>query len=186
MVADDAGKKSTLLVGKKEGGEYFARDISRPMIFRINAGLYAKISEKYEALRDKKLVHFAEADINHVELHNDSGTIVATRKSANDWTADAPNDIKGKSVEAWKIFGPLSQARAEEVIDRPAGDLLAKFAKPAVEVDLTEKDGKKMTIRISKESGEFVFVQVSGSPTLFKLKKQILEDFNFKPSEFVF
>lgn len=185
-VADDTGKKSTLLVGKKEGQEYFARDASRPMIFRIDADFYKKLAEKYEDLRDKKVVHFVEADINHIELRNANGTVVATRKNATEWTADAPSDIKGKSADAWKILSPLSQARAQEVLDHPAGDLVAKVTKPAIEVELTDKDGKKLALRISKESGDFVYVRVSGTPALYKLKKQVVEDLNFKPSEFAF
>jgi hypothetical protein len=185
-VADDAGKKSTLLVGKKEGDDYFARDDSRPLVFRINSDVYKKLAEKYDDLRDKRVVHFAETDIKHIEFRNASGTMVATRKNATDWTADAPSDIKGKSAEAWKILSPLSQARAEEVLDHPSGDLLAKVAKPAIEVDLTDKDGKRFTLRISTESGDFVYALASGNPALYKLKKQVLEDLNFKPSEFAF
>ena len=185
-IVDDSEKKSVLIVGKKDGDDYFARDAFRPMIFRINAEAYKKLSEKYADLRDKKVIHFAEADIQHIELRNASGTVTATRKDANDWTADAPAEIKGKSAEAWKIFSPLSQARAEEVIDHPTPDIVAKLAKPVIEVDLTGKDGKKLTVRISKESGDFVYAQASGNSAVYKFKKQVLEDFNFKPSEFAF
>lgn len=181
---DDTGKTATLLIGKKEGEDYFARDPSRPMIFTMNKDLYKKLSESYGDLRDRTVVHYAEADINHIEIHNASGVIAATRKSPDEWTADAPADIKGKSAETWKIFGPLSGARADEVLDHPAADLTAKLAHPAIEVVLTDKDGKKVTVRISKEAGDFVCAQTSESHSLYKLKKQILSELNFNPSDF--
>jgi hypothetical protein len=183
---DETGKTVTLLIGRKEGEDYFARDPSRPMIFTINEDLYKKLSESYGDLCDRNVVHFAEADINHVEIHNASGVIAATRKSPDEWTADAPTDIKGKSAETWKIFGPLSGARADEVLDHPASDLTAKLAHPAVEVVLTNKDGKKVAVRISKEVGDFVYAQTSESHSLYKLKKQILSELNFNPPDFAF
>ena len=33
---EDNGKSATLLVGKKEGNDYFAKDFSRPTIFKVN------------------------------------------------------------------------------------------------------------------------------------------------------
>jgi hypothetical protein len=182
--ADDAGKTAVLLIGKKEGEDYFARDPSRPVIFTINEELYKKLSESYSDLRDRKVIYLTEANINHVEIHNASGVIAATRKGPDEWTADVPADIKGKSAETWKIFGPLSRARGDDVLDHPPADLTAKLAHPAVEVVLTSKDGKKVTVQISKEAGDFVYVQTSESHSLYKLKKQILSELNFNPSDF--
>ena len=181
---DDAGKTATLLIGKKEGEDYFARDPSRPVIFTINEDLHKKLSENYSDLRDRKVIHFTEAEINHIEIHNASGVIAATRKSPDEWTADVPTAIKGKSAETWKIFGPLSGARADEVLDHPKADLTTKLAHPAIEVVLTDKDGKKVTVQISKQAGDFVYAQTSESHSLYKLKKQILSELNFNPSDF--
>ena len=88
-VTDAKGKTATLLVGKKEGDEYFARDTSRPTIFRINQDVYKKLTENFSDLRDKKLAHFDPATITHAEIHNASGTIFVTRKDETKWTFDA-------------------------------------------------------------------------------------------------
>jgi hypothetical protein len=178
---DDKGAKSTLLVGKKDGDDYFARDASRPMIFRIDEAAYKKLSDTFKDLRDMKLVHFDAAAIDHIELHDSSGAIDLTRKSADDWTLDAPADVKGKSAGIWKITSPLTDARADDVLDHPSADIIAKLAKPAVEVDLTGKNGLKITVRISKASGDFVYAQSSEGPAVYKLKKKTLDDLDFKP-----
>jgi len=50
-LANDTGEKSTLLVGKKDGDACFARDTSRPMIFRITGDLCEKLAVSYAGLR---------------------------------------------------------------------------------------------------------------------------------------
>jgi len=176
---DGKGKSSTLIVGKKEDGQYFARDTSRPTIFRIGEDLYKKLAQNLSDLRDKKLAHFDPATIDHLEIHNASGTLICTRKSESDWTIDAPSDQKGKSPEISKVFLPLEQAVAEQVFDQPSADLRAKLAKPAFEATLTDKTGKKLTVQISGESGGFVYAKTSDSPAIYKFNKQILSDLSF-------
>jgi uncharacterized protein DUF4340 len=196
-VSDSKGKTATLLVGKKEGDEYFARDTSRPTIFRIKQDLYKKLTQSFTDLRDKKLAQFDPATINHVQIHNASGTILCTRKNETDWTFDvsAERDEKEKkndqqkgnrpekSVNLDKLFTPLQQATADEVFDQPTPALLAKLAKPAFEADLADKNGKVLKIEISKESGGFVYARTSESTAIYKLKPQILTDLSFKASD---
>jgi Domain of unknown function (DUF4340) len=200
--ADAKGETATLLIGKKEGDEYLARDTARPTIFRINQALYKKLSESFSDLRDKKLVHFDPATITHAEIHNASGTILCTRKNETDWAFDASaqkdekakqndqqkNDQQKDSQQATslsldKLFTPLQQATAEEIFDKPTPALLAKLAKPAFEAILTDKNGKVLKVEISKESGGFVYARSSEAPTVYKLKPRTLTDLSFKASD---
>jgi hypothetical protein len=201
-VTDAKGKAATLLLGKKEGDEYFARDTSRPTIFRINQDVYKKLTETFTDLRDKKLVHFDPATITHAEIHNASGTILVTRKDETDWTFDAtgPPDEKAKQNEQHehdqqkdnqqakpvsldRLFNPLQQVTAEEIFDRPTPELLAKLAQPAFAAILSDKNGKVLRVEISKASGGFVYARTSEAPTIYKLKPQILRGLDFKPSD---
>jgi hypothetical protein len=180
---DDKGKSATLILGKKQGDQYFARDTSAPMIFLINEDIYKKLAENYNDLRDKKLVHFDPASINHVEMHNANGTIICARKSEFEWTIEEPAELKGKPAEISKLFTPLEQASAEQIFDQPAPNIRAILAKPEFETILTDKSGKKLTVQISKESNGFVYARTSDSPAIYKLDKQILSDLNFKSSD---
>ena len=194
-VADAKGGIATLLVGKKEGDEYFARDAARPTIFRINQDLYKKLAENFSDLRDKKLAHFDPATITHAEIHNASGTILATRKNETDWALDAPtqkdekpsakpkDNQQPKPLSLDKLFAPLQQATAEEIFDKPTPAIVAKLAKPEFEAILTDKSGKILKVEISKESGGFVYARTSDSQAIYKLKPQIVTDLSFKPSD---
>jgi Domain of unknown function (DUF4340) len=213
FVASDAkGRTATLLVGKKEAEEYFARDAARPTIFRINQDLYKKLAENFSDLRDKKLAHFDPANITHAEIRNASGTILCTRKSESEWTFDAPSEQndkqkpadqkpanqktgeqkpaakpqdgqQAKSLTLDKLFTPLEQATADEIFDHPTPEQLAKLAKPAFTAILADKSGKILKVEISKESGGFVYARTSEAPTIYKLKAQTLTDLNFKAAD---
>jgi Domain of unknown function (DUF4340) len=179
------GAKSSLIVGKKEGEEYYARDLSRPIVFRINDDLYKKLTEKFSDLRDKKVMHFDAEDIGQVEIENANGAVTVVRKKDNpdEWAIQAPDNLKGKSAATWKFLDPISNLQADEVIDHPAANLTSEMAKPEVTATLTKKDGSALTLRISKPSGDFVYAQASDSPALYKLKKQAIDDLNFKPAD---
>jgi len=180
---DNKGAKFTLLVGKKDGDDYFARDTGRPMIFRIDGATYKKLSDTFADLRDMKLVHFDVASLQSIEVKNSNGATDLTRKSEDEWTVDAPAAEKGKSASIWKITSPLIDARADQVLDHAPANITSLFAKPAIEVDLTAKDGRKTTIRVSKALGDFIYAETSGNPAVFKLKKGAFDGLDFKPSD---
>ena len=78
---------------------------------------------------------------------------------------------------------PAHSARAEEVLDHVPADVAAKLAKPAIEVELTDKNGSKLTVKISAAVGDFVYGQTSAGPSVYKFKKTVFDDLNFKASD---
>jgi hypothetical protein len=184
--SDASGKSLSLAVGKNDAGGFFAKDSSRPMIFRINETLYKKLETSYGDLRDKKLVHVAQTDLSRAELHNANGTIAITPKSEQEWIAEAPPEMKGKAVATWKILTPVTTARANEIVDHPSADILAKLGKPLVQITLTEKSGKNLTVSFTPVIGDSVYARTSDSPTVYKLKQDFLNDLNSKMMDFAY
>ena len=182
---NDSGVKNTLEIGKKQGDDYLARDTSRPVVFTISEDVYKKLAQNFSDLRDRSLIHITENDVNQIEFRNANATMDVSRKKGSDfdWVADAPADVKGKSAATWRIFSPLTTAKADEVIDHPSAEITAKLAKPAVQIEFTEKNGTKLNVKISAAAGEYVYAQTSAGPTVYKLKKSILNDLDFKVSD---
>ena len=178
---DDTGKKFTLEIGKKDGNDYFARDTSRPMIFHVNSDLYTQLTKTFADLRDKKVLHGDAADLNHIEIHDDHGTLAAS-KSGDNWKIDSPDAQKGKTAASYKLVDPMTNLRADQVIDHPGGDITSKLAKPAIEITLTDKNKKTTTLRVSKPAGDVVYAQSSDSPAAYKLKKQDFDNLDVDPS----
>ncbi len=182
---DGKGAQSTLLLGKKDGDAHFARDVSRPTVFRVSDDLYKKLSEKFSDLRDKKVLHIVSADVQAIEVRDLNGSLSLSRKnqSPDDWVFDSPPDQKGKTAWSWKILDPLTSLTAEEVIDHPGPNLLALEAKPEVTAVVTGKDGRTLTVKISQASGDFAYAQVSDSRSLYKIKKDSVHALNIKPAD---
>ena len=176
------GGTRTLLVGKKVESEYYARDVSRPMIFRVSEDLYKKLDIGFADLRDKNLVHFEIAQLSRVEVRNPNQTVVCVFNN-NKWVLEQPADNKGKEVQVWKFLGPLDQAQAKDILDAPPAAIVARLRKPAVEVTLTDKSGKTSHVSLSAESGGFVYARTNAGPAIYKLDKQVLDDLSFKSSE---
>ncbi len=181
------GDTVTLLVGKKEGEDYFARDPSRPMIFRINPDLFKKLSAKFFDLRDKSLSHFDSSQLSRIEIRNSNSkeTIVCEKGKNGEWVFDEPAALKGKTVNLSKISLPFETARAQDILDSPPTAIVSRLAKPAVAVTLTDSAGKKTEIRFSAVSEGFVYARTSAGPAVYKLDKKILDDLSFKASELV-
>jgi hypothetical protein len=185
---DSKGAKSSLVVGKKDGNTYFARDLARPVIFSIDEELHTKLSGGLDDLRDKFVVHATAADIEQIQIRNVNGSIALSRKKENpdQWVFDTPVDQKGKSAAGDKILDAITTLQAEQVIDHPAANVLPQLASPAVSVVFTDKNGKVLTVRFSKSAGDFAYAQTSDNPSVFKLKKGFVDNLNFKPADLAF
>jgi hypothetical protein len=178
--ANAKGEKATLLVGKKDGNAYFARDDSRPTIFRIDAELEGKLAQTFGDLRDKQVLHVDAGDLKRFELQTARGSFTLVPKPGDpaEWIFDSPADQKGKAAESWKVLDPLATLQAAEVIDHPAPAQLAQLASPAVHVTLTSKDGKDLNLRVSNLTGDAAYAQVDGNAALFKIKKSDFDQLN--------
>jgi hypothetical protein len=182
-----AGKASptTLLIGKKTGSSYFARDASRPTIFTIGDDVYSKLTQKYADLRDKKVVNIPATDMQQIQIADAAGSLAVSRKKDNseEWTFQAPAQQKGKPASGWKIVDALTGLTADQIIDHPSPADLKSLANPETTVVVTNAKGEKTTIRFSRATGEFVNAQDSSSTSLYKLKKGAVTGLNLKPSD---
>jgi uncharacterized protein DUF4340 len=184
-VSSAKGGPSTLVVGKKDGDAYFARDLSRPTIFRIDTDLESKLAQKFAELRDKQVLHADISNIQRIQIEDSSGSVTLVRKAgdSDDWVFDAPADRKGKPVSSWKIVDPLGSLQADEVIDHPAPAQVAPLSNPAIRVTLTGKDGKDVNLRVSKPAGDVAYAQADGDRALYKLKKSAFDQLNVSAAD---
>ncbi|HEV3482687.1 MAG TPA: DUF4340 domain-containing protein [Candidatus Acidoferrales bacterium] len=179
------GSPATLIVGKKSGSGYYARDASRPTVFTITNDVYAKLTQKYAELRDKKVVNVPATDMQQIQISDAAGSLTVSRKKddSEDWTFQAPEQQKGKAASGWKIVDVLTGLTADQIIDHPSPADLKSLANPETTVVVTNAKGEKITIRFSKATGEFVYAQTSDSPSLYELKKGAVTDLNLKPAD---
>lgn len=183
VTAATKGQEFHLFVGKKNGGNYYARDTARPMIFEISSTVYDALNKKFFDLRDKSILQFDPTNVTVVEIHNASGAIQCVQGKDDQWTILQPVADKGKAIQSWKILDPIQNARAKQIYDSPSRSVLAHLAKPAIEVILTDKSGKKTTIDISAAVDDSVYVRTTAGPEIYELSTQILKDLGFKAAD---
>jgi hypothetical protein len=179
---DAKGATQTLLFGKKSGDDYYARDASRAMIFVAGKDLYDKLNENFLALRDKNVLRIESDSLVGIELHNANQSLVA-RKNGDDWILDQPADQKGKKIEFWKLFDPLSSALATEILDRAPANVAAALAKPAVTAALTDKSGKVIHARFTDVIGDSCYARTDQNEEVYKLERATLDQLSFKTAD---
>jgi len=177
------GGERSLLLGNKDGERYFAKNSERPQIFKVESALYDKLNLKAAGLRSKEIVKLNKDDLTRVEIKNPNLTLAAEKDKDNKWIIKEPAELKDKEAQSYKLFDPLENNKATEVLDQPPAAVAARLAKPAAEVRLTGKDGKTTVVKVSAADGDSVYVRVDGRQGVYKVGKQMLEGLSFKGAD---
>jgi hypothetical protein len=178
-----AGGERTVSIGSKVDENYYAKVSDQPQLIKVDTLFYEKLNTKLASLRSKQYVRFNRDELTKIYIKNSNVTLVAEKKD-DKWKIIEPADKKDKEASMFKMLTPL-ETQATEVLDKPSGAVAAKVAKPAVEVRLTDKNGKTTILKISSADGENVYVKVEGRPEIYRVDKSLLEGLNFKADEAV-
>jgi hypothetical protein len=177
------GGERTVSIGSKVDENYYAKVSDRPQLLKVDSLFYEKLNTKLASLRSKQIIKLNRDELTKVYIKNANLTLVAEKKD-DKWKVTEPADKKDKEASTFKMFTPL-ETQATEVLDKPSGAIAAKFAKPAVEVRLTDKNGKTTTLKISSAEGDNVYVKVEGRSEIYRVEKSVLDGLNFKAEEAV-
>jgi hypothetical protein len=181
-----AGGERQILIGTKKSGDetsHFAKSSDRAPIFKVEAALFEKLNAKPSALRSKQILKLNADELSKVYIRNPNMTLVAEKSADGKWLIKEPADQKDKEALTSKFVDPFDSTKASEVIDKPGAAIASKLTKPMVEVRFTKKDGKTTIVKVSAADGDDVYVRVDGSPTIYKVGKQLLDTLSFKASE---
>jgi hypothetical protein len=175
-----SGGQRSLDLGSKQGDQYYARDTSRNMVFLVPGSFEKQLDASLFALRDKRLLRELPGSFTRIDYHAGALQFSCGVDKSGKWTMFTPAADKGKAVENWKVFDPLSSASALAILDSPAPAQMAEVAHPAIEIDLTRKDGSKKIFRIAKPSGTGVYIWVNDGSGLYRVDKQTYDSLLFK------
>jgi hypothetical protein len=176
----EKGGEQMLMLGKKEGEQYYGKTNARSAVFKVGGDLRTKLDVTLFKLRNKKPVIFDQDDITRVRIKNEHQTIVCEKTAEDKWLLKEPADKKDKEAKRYELFNPLEFSDAKEIFDAPSKEATAALANPVVEVQLTKKDGQTITVSVSKKVGDSVYVRNSLSPAVMKFESNLLDDLNFK------
>jgi hypothetical protein len=178
------GGEEVLTIGSKHEDSYYAKNSTRPQIFKVGAPLFERLNLKLTDLRDKQILKISRDELSRIEVRNPNLRLVAEKNEDGDWILLEPADQKDKKANAGKVFDALEED-ADEIMDRPAAAVSARLAKPAVEVRLTAKDGRITEVSLSAADGEVAYIRVKGQAGVFKVSKDTVEELSFKAADIV-
>lgn len=180
---NEQGSEASLIIGKKEGNKFFARDAGRSMVFRVEESLVNKfLDASFEKLRDKHVLRAKAEEFSQLTIRNEKQTMKASASADGKWQVEEPADRKGKAMLVWKVFEPLNSSKATQLLDQPPGDVVTKLSKPAVEIKLTDKKGAVTTVVVSATDGKSVYARSSAATTVLKMDAYFLTQLSF-PAE---
>lgn len=175
----EGGEEYELMLGKKADDHYYGKTNRRRLIFKVGTDVFDKLNTTLFDLRNKKPAPFHRDDIVRLRLKNEHQTLVA-EKSEDKWVLKEPTEHKDKEIKPYKLFNPLEFSDAKEIFDTPSEKLKAALKDPAIEVELTTKDGQTITIDISRKTDDTVYVRNSLSPAVMTFGVDLFNDLNFK------
>lgn len=184
-VRTDKGDERTLAIGGKKGEAYYARDHSRSMVFLVAPDLVKQLDVSLAKLRDKRILRLDSEQMTRIELRTQQLRFVCEKNPDGKWIVREPPDHKDKEAMPSRIFNAVEFARADEVFDVPPAGAASRLRKPAVELALTNKEGKVIRLAVSAAEKESVYVGTSAGPIVFKAGKSLLDDLNLKAADLV-
>ena len=129
--------RATLALGsKKEDGSLYARDLSRPAIFTVEATLIDDLKKSADDLRRKELFEFRGFSAQHVEVTFGGQTYVYDKpKTAEPAAAASPSPSPSPAADVWKQTKPaakeLDQAKINDFLTTISSLRADKFADKA-------------------------------------------------------
>lgn len=171
----------TLELGKKQGGEYLARNPDRSPVFTVKEEVYEKLTQKIWELRDKDVVEVAQDEVTRLVVRRGTEEIVI-HHSEMKWTVEKPQEQKGKEALSYKFWYPIDDIKFESIDDQKAES--DGFVKPDVQVIVTLKDKSTRTYEFIRK-GDRYLARRRDSGRQGTISKESFEKLQFKASEIV-
>ena len=185
FLGDNRARK-TLLIGSKVDSNFYAKDESRDVVFKVKEDLQKKLDFESAKIRDKKVVRFERTNVKQIEMKLGDKEFLFFRGSDDKWKMSKPAGYQGKAISEYKIFWPLEDLEGKELIDHAnLNDAKYGFSSPSAQIRITEKNNKVTEVVLGKMENEQVFARTNTGSTVFKVDKKILDDLNFKPEDLV-
>ena len=163
-----------LAIGKSAGeGAVYAKDLSRPMVFTIEAALLDELKKPVDDFRVKDLFDARSFNTTRIEIVRNGQTITLEKeKNKAAWKQIAPAAKAADAAKVEALLTALSSARATSFVDKIAGTGLET---PAVTVSIAFEDGAKREKVAFGRQGTDAFARRDGDAAAAKIDTAALD-----------
>jgi len=167
------GGGQTLVVGKKQGGQYYAMNTALDPVFTVGSDFLSQFQKDASDLRSKDLFTFSTFEANKIIVDGPEGHRVF-EQNKNKWTETAP---ESKVEPGAKVETLLDNLRGLSATSFPQKHDLAAYglAKPAYTFQIQYgEQNKTQTVEISK-AGDHVYARRSTDLAPSELSKDAFD-----------
>ena len=178
-VGADKAKK-TLLIGKRKGTQYYAKDENRPPVFLVDSLLVHNLQVSAFDLRKKKLFYFLTTQVDSLELIYPASHFVCAKDTNGTWVVLEPERRKAKAWRMSGIAGTVVGVRAKKFIsEKPTN--LAKYHldKPLVEVKLYGNGKLLADLRLGSSTKDGIYAMAGDKGPIVLVNKNTLDKLKF-------
>ncbi|MFN0120523.1 MAG: DUF4340 domain-containing protein [Blastocatellia bacterium] len=185
------GKSSRLAFGEKDftGSNVYVRVDQLPNVGVIAVPLLLRAEKGLNDWRERKILTLTADTLSKIRIKNPNLTLAAEKGADGKWLAQEPAAKKGKEVTTARAIDAWISMISQEVIDQPNDEIKGRLAKPAVEIQLTDKDGKVTSLKASAsvkgKEGDEVYVSVEGRPQIYRVRTSELDQMSFKLADVI-
>lgn len=181
-----SGATHRLRFGDKDfsGGSVYTFIDDGKDIIALNSEVLTSVDKPVLEFRDRRIAVFDEESLVQVRVKNQQQTLVAGKDKAGKWLVREPAAHQDKELVTFRVFA-IENASADEIIDQPTAAQRARLAKPVVEMEFTAQGGKVTKYFFAPDEKESALAGSSATPLIFKVKKALLDNLNFKISDVV-
>jgi hypothetical protein len=150
-----------LAVGKSAGeGVVYAKDLSRPMVFTVEAAMLTELTKPADDFRVKDLFDARSFNATKVEIVRNGQAIVLEKDKGKDgWKQITPAPKPADAAKVDALLTALTSARATSFVDKMAGTGLET---PELSVSIAFEEGQKHEKVILGRKGADAYAQREG------------------------
>jgi Domain of unknown function (DUF4340) len=124
-----------------------------------------------------RIINLNSDDITRINIQrNQTETIGLVKLDSGDWQVEETPVLPGESGTISSLLSTLAKLDSQRIVQEKPGDLAAYgLAKPAVEANITTKDGKtsKLLLGDNTPAGSSTFAMVANDPRLFTVSSYV-------------
>ena len=167
----EGGKKS-LMISRRLGDKYYAKDDSRKPIFEIDSVLVRDIKKPITDFRDKKLASFNQNSIDRFVLEYHDTLLTCAKDTSNEWYLEGPEKSGLKKSEITSFLSNIRNSTINEyVIDNPSNVSTYGLTNPSLNIQLFSGEGKVAEVKFGNLKKNNVYAMTDQYNSVYLLPK---------------
>jgi len=167
--------QKTLTIGKQSGDQFFARDLSRRSVFKVDTAFVHRLQVSLADVRSKKILHFNASDVTRLTVRQNDSTFVFVKDTTKTWTMVSPQPL---GIKGWKISSLVSELELMNAVafvdDSPTALRPFGLDSPQMAFELYQDDRLLDQFFMGRrDSKDGWFVKSGADPAVYSVTKDL-------------